>query len=49
LCQICDVSASEIGAGAAPRFAAAYAAEPGLRRAAPVFAAAGIERELFRA
>ena len=35
MCQICDVSASEIGAGAAPRFASAYAAEPGLRRAAP--------------
>jgi 5-methylthioadenosine/S-adenosylhomocysteine deaminase len=35
LCQICDLSASEIAAGAAPRFAAAYGAEPGLRRAAP--------------
>jgi 5-methylthioadenosine/S-adenosylhomocysteine deaminase len=33
LCQICDVGASEIGA--APRFVAACAAEPDLRRAAP--------------
>jgi 5-methylthioadenosine/S-adenosylhomocysteine deaminase len=34
LCQICDASASEV-AGGVPRFAAAYAAEPDLRRAAP--------------
>ena len=77
MCQVCEVAASELGAGAAPCFAALHA----IRRAAPVrwrsyqadwrgaivgydipklraelnasrdyvFAAAGIERDLFRA
>jgi 5-methylthioadenosine/S-adenosylhomocysteine deaminase len=35
LCQICDLSASQIGAGAAPRFATSSVSDSGLRRAAP--------------
>lgn len=36
MCQICEVAAPEVGAGAAPRFAAASATSPALRRAAPI-------------
>ncbi len=36
MCQICEVAASEFGARPAPRFAAASATSPALRRAAPV-------------
>ncbi|HEY5205689.1 MAG TPA: amidohydrolase family protein [Roseiarcus sp.] len=36
MCQICEVAASEVGAGSAPRFAGESAAGPDLRRAAPV-------------
>ena len=81
MCQICEVAASELGAGAAPCFAALHAIGQDVRRAAPVrwryyqtdwrgaivgydipklraelnasrdyvFAAAAIERDLFRA
>ena len=79
VCQICDVAASEAGAGAPPWFAALPTIRPDVRRATPadgvllkrtggaivgydipelpaelnasrnyVFAAAGIERDLFR-
>ena len=36
MCQVCELAASEVGAGAPPRFAATSATEPNLRRAAPV-------------
>ncbi len=36
MCQICEVGGSELGAGVPVRFAATYATEPDLRRAAPV-------------
>ena len=80
MCQICDVAASEAGAGAPPCFAALPTIRPAVRRPNPadgvllkrtggaivgydipklrdelnasrdyVFAAAGIERDLFRA
>jgi hypothetical protein len=35
MCQICEVAASEVGAGASLRLAAS-AAEPSVRQAAPV-------------
>jgi 5-methylthioadenosine/S-adenosylhomocysteine deaminase len=36
VCHICEVAASEVGAGAALRFAAPFAISPDVRRAAPV-------------
>jgi 5-methylthioadenosine/S-adenosylhomocysteine deaminase len=36
VCHICEVGGSELGAGVPVRFAATYATEPDLRRAAPV-------------
>jgi 5-methylthioadenosine/S-adenosylhomocysteine deaminase len=36
VCQICEIAASELGAGAAPRFAAESTSRPDVRRAAPV-------------